>query len=499
MAPLALLLAPHCHAGWKFVPTIEARETYTDNLRLDSPALARSEWVSEVTPGFTLQNRGPRLRFDANYRLRYFDFPNDREEYADRTRSQLNARINAELVGELLYVDGAASITQQPISAFGPLLSDSAYATANRSQVRTFNASPYLRRRFGSIATAELRYVRDSVDTGRPGLGSSDGNTVSFSLASGRAFRDLGWNLQAREQRIDDQMAPETTTRTASLGLRYVAGRTLTLTASGGYDEYDYQALGGVTAGRAWSAGLSWTPGTRTRVDANVGKRYYGSSYFLSASHRTRKTVWSLNYNDAVTTTRSQFLLPSTIDTAAMLDRLFAATITDPAARQEAVEAYMRATGLPPSLADSVNYFSNRYFLQKQLQASAALRGARTRLVLSAFGTHRNALSTVEADSALLGPGSATLNDATRQIGASALWSLALNSRTAVNTTINATRVESKSTGLESTNKVVRLSLTRQFQRKLSGALELRRVTGPAGQGGEYRENAMVASLTMQL
>lgn len=497
LAPLVLAMSQAAEAAWKFQPSIEVRQTYTDNLRLDRSGFERPAWVAEVTPGFTLDKRGPRLRVLVDYKLHYYTLPSDVD--ADNTQQQLAAAMNAELLDDLMYFDGSASITQQAFSAFGPAVPYGTSTLANRGEVRALRASPYLRHRFGSTATGELRYTRDKVDTGRVGAGNSDGELMSLSLASGRNSA-IGWNFVASEQRIDDHITPETTIRVARLGLQYALNRKLALTASGGHEEYDYQSLEGPTGGRSWSGGFTWTPSSRTRIEANAGRRFYGDSYFLSASHRTRRTVWRVSYNDAVTTSRAQFLLPATIDTAALLDSLFAATIADPAQRQQAVEAYMRQTGLPPSLADSINYITNRYFLQKQFQASLALRGVRDRVVLSVFDTRRNALSLVDSDSVLLGPNSTSLNDVTRQSGASALWSRDLNGNTALNASLTANRVQSIRTGIDGTHTAARLSLTRRFDRKLSGLVEVRRMTGPTvDQRSEFRENAISAALTMLL
>lgn len=500
VVPLALMMSAPVHANWKFTPAVDVKETYTDNVRLSTRDSARAEFVTEVAPGFRLQNNGPRFQFNSTYRLRYFDLPSDMGEQYDDTQSQLQASLKANLVDELLYLDSSASITEQSVSAFGPLASSAGYGGANQSEVRTWRVTPYLRHRFGDAASAELRLNRDSVDTGRAGLGSGDGTSVSLNVSSGPAFRTLGWGFAASRQSIDDEFAPKSVTSIAALNLQYALSAAFSLTGNIGYDKYDYQALGGETAGKSWSGGAVWAPTTRTRIEANAGKRYYGSSYLLALSHRSRNTVWRLNYNDAVTNTRSQFLLPSTLDTAKLLDGLFAATITDPAARLQAVDAYMRATGLPPALTDAINYFSNRYFLQKQLQASAAFKTARTRLLLSLFGTRRDALSSVDADSAILGPSASSLNNNTRQYGASATWNWNITSRSVLGLSLNKSRSESVTTQVQTDTKAARITLTHQFKPKLRGALELRRSAGPtASLRDDYRENAVVASLFMQL
>ena len=51
-----------------------------------------------------------------------------------------------------------------------------------------------------------------------------------------------------------------------------------------------------------------------------------------------------------MTTTRGQFLQPVAVDTAALLNGLFSAAISDPVARQQAVDAYIRSNGLPASI-----------------------------------------------------------------------------------------------------------------------------------------------------
>ncbi len=202
-----------------------------------------------------------------------------------------------------------------------------------------------------------------------------------------------------------------------------------------------------------------------------------------------------------MTTSRAQFLLPATVDTASLLDRLFAASFPDPVARQQAVDAYIRATGLPNALPNNINYFSNRFVLQKQGQASAAFNTARTTTVFSLASTKRNALSIQQTDSALLGTSNINLNDDTKQNSASVLTNYQISPRSGVNLSATYSHNQSLTTGLIDTNKALRLGLTRQFQSKLKAAVELRRAQGSLALQGSrtYRENAVSATLSMQL
>jgi uncharacterized protein (PEP-CTERM system associated) len=507
LAPLAaasaLLAAAPCHADWKFTPSISTTETWTDNVNLQSDALAKSQFVTESAPGFVLTTNGPRLKLAASSVWHFFSYRDkDIAGTHDRQRQyQLDAK--AVMVDELLFLDASASGGPQGISAFGPQPgSDNLYALGNRTEVNTWRISPYLRQRFGQNADLTLRYTRDGVDAGKQNLfGSSVGSSVNLDLASGKAWPTLGWGLTYSRQDLDNKLAGASSSQNAAVNLRYRLASYLSATASGGYDKYDYQALGGVTAGRSWTGGAIWTPSQRTTVQASLGRRYFGQTGSLLASLHSRRSVWSVNYSDDVTTTRQQFVLPAAIDTADMLDRMFASSIPDPAARAQAVAAYMQAAGLPPTLANSINYLSNRYMRQKQLQAGAVFRGAHGDLVLSAFDTARIALSTQQSDSELLGSQLRALNDDTRQRGLNANWTQRMSSRSTGILALTAYRTKSESTGLTGNDRLLRAGVTHRFDRQVHGALEVRHHDGSlgAGSGQRFRENAVAASISVQL
>lgn len=502
VAMLALLLAPAARADWKFVPGVELRETYSDNVKLESDQNARSQLITDLAPTMTIATNGPRLKLNAVAALHLYAYSNQRIEGTNSSHPELQASGRAKLVDDLLFLDGGASISQQAISAFGPQVTNSnGYANTNRAKVSTWRLSPYLAHRFGASAVSELRYTRDSVKSGSVGLGDSISDTLSASVTSGPAFHTIGWGLQASRQHVDDSLGRSYRIETSLASLHYRVAQTLTLDATGGYDQYQYASPGGASAGKSYSLGLTWTPSLRTSIKASVGKRYFGPSYLLALSHRSRRTVWAANYNDAVTTTREQLMIPAAVNAIDVLDRLFSTSIPDPEARRQAVDAYIRANGLPPSLAHNINYFSNRFILQRQFQATAAFNTAKTTSVVAVNASRRRALSALDADSALLESVPLELNDNVNQIGASVLVSYRLSPRSAVNLSVSRSRNESLSTGITDNQNVQSLSMTRLLQRKLKGAVELRHSQGNAAlaSGRKYRENAVSASLSYQL
>jgi uncharacterized protein (PEP-CTERM system associated) len=90
------------------------------------------------------------------------------------------------------------------------------------------------------------------------------------------------------------------------------------------------------------------------------------------------------------------------------------------------------------------------------------------------------------------------LNDSTKSIGGNALWSWHFSGRTNINASAGYTKSRSISTDTASTSRTFLLGLTRQFQPKVNGSLNLRHNEQDTNLGsGNYRENAIIATLHM--
>lgn len=496
-AVLALLHAPAAiGAEWRITPTLEARETWSDNIRLARKGDERTDFVTELAPGIGVTAAGPRLKLQADYRMRIQHFAKGND--GNRTQHELRGLANAELVEDLLFLDGTAGISNQNVSAFGPQRPDDFHLDDNQTRVATYRLSPYLMNRFGQTATSQLRFANEGTNSNTEGLSNTRTNSIEMRLNSGPAFKTLGWGLQYARSHTDYNDLGSLRSQNATADLRYRLTREFSLTGSGGYEEYSYRATAEQPDGAFWSGGIAWAPTDRTLIEASAGHRFYGDSYSLNATHRTRRTAWSVNYHEDITTSQSQFVVPGTLDTAAFLEQLWTPSIADPVARRQAVDAFMRSSGLPDSLATSVNTLTNRVFLQKRWQASAAFNTARTTLVLSAFNTWREAQSGQGADASLLAANQFALDGDTRQTGVNGVWTWRIGARTSAHASAGHTTVRSLDSERKDHNTTLGVGVTRQFQPRLRGTLDLRRLESDSNAIGDTRENAISAALLMQ-
>jgi uncharacterized protein (PEP-CTERM system associated) len=500
LALAALLLSTDCRAEWKVIPTLQVRESYSDNVGNQADDQARGSFINEAAPSLSVTGIGPRLKFDGSAEWRKYAYSNTDTPNVRNSDRRYQATAEATAVKELLYVDASANGSRQAVSAFGPVPNNS-YTANNGTNISTWSISPYLRHRFGSTAEMTARLSRDSVEGGNgSGFGNSLATTRAVDVTSGPAFPDLGWNVHYSHQDMNAQRSGDTSTENSLAGLQYRATPHLSLTSTVGYDKYEYSAFSERTRGRAWSGGFIWQPSSRTKVAASFGRRYYGKTGSFDASYRTQHSVWALTYNDIVTTTRSQFLLPAAVDTAAMLGRLFTGAYPDPVLRQQAVQAYMAQAGLPPTLVDSINYLSNRYMRNKRLQGSVTFKGARSNLLLSAFKERTAALSLQQEDSALLPTQLSSLNEDTNQRGASANADYRLSTRTSAHANLYGVNVQSLRTGITNDIRQMSVGLSSRFDARTTGALDLRHTKGRIGvfDNRDYHENAVVATLNVQ-
>ncbi len=511
-----LFFAPYAGAGdWRVLPRMGLSETYTDNVRLGgglgggggfgTTGNSGGDFVTQINPGVFIRGEARRYRFDLDYTMNNLIYAENSN--LTRMRHQLNAAGTGELIQDLFFVDGRASIQQQNISLLGPQAVSNVNATANRADVRTLSVSPYLRHRFGNFATGEVRYLHNEVTSSNSFVNSS-ANVYSAFINSGEAFRILSWGLNYSNQSIEiTRSGREVELERTFANLRYMVTPQFALTGTGGYERNTYLSIRGKNSSPTWSVGFMWQPNERTNISLTGGQRFFGDTYNAVASYRTRLTVWDASYDENITTFNQQAQQGAqtgfgSTGFAGGFNQLLTAQNPglNPGLIQQGGTALL-GMGLSGSFFDPTNFLTNRLFLQKRFQASFALNGLRNTFVVRGFNMTRQPLSVAAADEASLLPGvDLSLLNHTRQTGGNVLWSYRLSQRNRANFNFAYTRFSFIGNNREDDLMFGSFNLVRQLQERpnLFAMLEARHNRRASNQpGGDYRESAVIASLNM--
>lgn len=302
-----------CLAGADITPRVTLSEIYTDNIDLVDTN-KKSEWVTELTPGFIATVTGGRVNARVDYQMQtlfYF------RESDSSTNHQLEANSTTELYQDTFFVDANASVFQAVIDPEGTVALDNVNNDENRTDVYIANVSPYWRQRFAASVDAEARYrygivkydeSDDGTGTGTVGGLTEDSTIQEVQLSAGNlleASRRWTWQTSARYATIeyDDLFNTENTFRTAVASLGYRATSKLQLILDGGVDDNDIEREGDTdTSGPFWNAGLRWNPSVKNRFEAGFGQRYDGDIYNFLWAFQGRRSTLNASYSQTLET-----------------------------------------------------------------------------------------------------------------------------------------------------------------------------------------------------
>ncbi|WP_166454983.1 TIGR03016 family PEP-CTERM system-associated outer membrane protein [Duganella alba] len=487
---LVLLMLPAMArpADWTVTPTVRLRESYTDNMNLAPPEQARGQFITEVSPGVLVSTDGPRLQLALSYTLQKVAYTRQ----PDRTAQQLDANGHAELLPDWLFLDARAGISERNVSAFGPQLIDPALTNSNSTTVRTQAFSPYLRHYFRGFATALLRY--DYQHAGSGGLLDVRSTGETLQLTGDNGGRGWNWDLSLQRTQLDDAALAPVTMSNAALTLSYPVNSNISVFGTAGYEKQDYHSASAQPQGRFGTIGGVWTPSPHTRLSASIGHRFFGKTYSLDASYRLRSMFWTLTYNEDITTTHGEFFSVRPEGLTDFLWDLWATRIPDPQLRMQTIKVFLAISQMLGT-DGNVNFFSHRYYLQKQGRLSGVYSTPRSALAVHLATTGRSGQTSNAIDSVILGPDELTLTDRTRQTSLQAGWNWRMSARGSLTLGASHSRAKSLTTGREDHNSALTLSLTRQLSSRISASADLRHVRHTSNKGGNYRENGVGATV----
>lgn len=284
---------------WDINAGIGIEETYSDNVGLvDDNADRNSDLITDLSPTLSVRGSGGRASLDLDFQYSRLFYKNDDDRNEGITT--LNSRGQAEIWDRIAFIDATASTSRQVTSSDGAVANSTAGQTVNRSDVTSFEVSPFLLHHFGEWVETEtrLRFNRVNVE------GDVSNNTTieeQFRANGGQRFSRLGWVATIdnfKEDRGND--TPQRSSFNGDLNLSFAYDRRLALLGGVGYEDVDDGTLTDEPQGVTWNAGFAYTPNPRTSLRATYGRRFDARNVALDASHSlSRRTTFRAQFTEA--------------------------------------------------------------------------------------------------------------------------------------------------------------------------------------------------------
>ncbi|PKG81298.1 TIGR03016 family PEP-CTERM system-associated outer membrane protein [Colwellia sp. 75C3] len=328
LAITGLFLSTSALAGeWQFDPSLGLTETFTNNIEL-SQLDKQSSLVSQFIIGADASFSSKKLQFKIAGTDTTAFYSHDRE--LDDHYQTLLANASYSLWQDKLQIIASSSITNVSKSDSGNSLAD--LITADTIQQRNYSTGLQYNTANSDYALSSS-YMLNLVDT-EDDIGESHGYSVMVNTTNGNAARAVFWQIngsftnQENNGFISENYQFETkigaitpykvnpfirlynekVTGTAAgsnpdaipswgPGLRYQAAKHFIIDLSYNYVDDETQASDDYVA-----ADIDWQPSARTSVKAGYSKRFFGDSYELDFSHRTRRLTNTISYHETIET-----------------------------------------------------------------------------------------------------------------------------------------------------------------------------------------------------
>ena len=476
--------------AWRIVPSISTDLTYTDNVRLVN-SNKQSDLVTRLAPGILVEGRGGHVTGSFDFRWQQYAYLNDSQR--NNQQKSLKANGKVELIDQWLYVDGAGSISQQPVSAFGTQVANNDLLNSNRTEASSYQWSPYIQGRLWNAADYTLRFTgsRTKSDQGELSVGS--GNTSrawSGRLAGDTSLASLGWSVDFQRQQQNRSTARDTESKRVTGSLQYMVDPQVRLRGTLGRESDDY----GSTQSQSRTVrglGVEWAPTERTNISLNKEKRSFGDSYNASFKHRTALTAWMFSQSRNINTPSDQNFttLSSAFD---LLNLQLTSSIPDPITRAQQVNLLLQQAGIPPDAQAFGSIVTSRIYIARRREASFILTGSTNIVTLSAD----------RSDNQSLGTGGSIADDFTlspniQQSGFTTSWAHKLSPDTAVTLNGRRSRNTGSASNLDTRVNSLSLLLTTKLGPKTSATVGLRRThsDSESATANSYDEQALTGSL----
>lgn len=388
LAPLPAASGAAVPRGNFVQPSLGLSVVQTSNAYFGTSTPARSDTILSISPGIAFQTEGPDLRTFGNFVLNAQYYA--RGSYSNTVLPSGVLGLSARLIDQWLYLD--AGITSQQ----NALLTIPSQGTGTATYTTTqYRISPYIDHRFSD----DLRLRARSDNTWTHISGNQTGqplNNGRYSVQSVRLDRrptPFGWAVDAKQEETVYTDAGSLTVRDDIVRARALYAFTPHLEAGliGGREHYAtaYASL----SHSIYGAQLAWRPNVFTRVDGVIERRFFGTGWNLSASQQIQRLSLRLNWIRGPSTFFAGLqTIPSGVSLSTLLDGMLASQYPDPTTRARAVQNLLAVSGLPSTLPNAINYYTQSATLQDALTATAVLLVERNSYSASMFHTRTSDL-----------------------------------------------------------------------------------------------------------
>nr|WP_242472673.1 TIGR03016 family PEP-CTERM system-associated outer membrane protein [Rhodoferax fermentans] len=467
---------------------VTVNETVTDNVAL-SGAAAKSDQITEISPGIHVNVNGARLKTYLDYALTHVNYAQGTS--ASRNQNALNTFGTFEAIDNWAFLDFSGNISQQTISAFGTQSTNNTAINANRTEVENFKLSPYVKGRLGDAANYEARVSR-SVTSSDSSTASNSATTDSvIKVSNASAYRSLGWTADLSRQQANYSTGRATEANTYSLGLTYEVTPLVKLSANAGQESNNYTSLDKQNYSTS-SVGINWFPSERTTLSALTGKRSFGNTHNVSFEHRSSRTVWRFSDSKDVSTTPNQ----NGVGVIGNLYDLFYSQLEgsglSAAERAQRVNALLQSYGLSANTPVVGGFLTSAISVQRSQNLSLALLGVRDTITFLLTRTENNRLDTITSVVDNLSNGATVV-----QNGFSVNYSHRLTPDYSLGMSLSRQNTSGSTAAEETTLKSFNVNLSGKVGRRTAASLGLRRVVSDNATN-PYTENAVTGNLNVQ-
>lgn len=486
-------------AEWNPTASLSLGTTATDNVFLAPQGRERSDLVLRTAPSIGLSRDGARLKFTGRYSPVFLGYVNGTA--ADAVINTLNASGSFEAIENFAFIDARAQISQSFLSPLGaqPAEIGSGFGNpnVNRTEVRTVGLSPYLRGRLPGGGNYQLRDDYTYTTLGQGAFADTVINRISaFATDAPGSLVVMSGDFAYSDANIGGTGV--TTSQIGRVRATVSPDPELSMSANAGYEHSDFGSR--VFSGAVYGAGVDWRPSPRTNASLTVDQRYFGTSYSLSGTHRTRMAAFTLRAFRSEQVFQQRGSQLESVDTRALLDSSLTGSITNAADRAREVERLMQVTGLPSSVLVANSFVTSRVTRVQGFEQSVVVNGIFNTILLSLFLRETTPLS----DRLSTGlPDPFLTAGQIRQTGGSASVSHRLSENTSVLVGLDLVKTRSGGAGSggtsaagETRQTTFRTTLTHTLTPATSASLGLRLMNIHSSVINDLRERAVLLTLT---